>query len=167
VRRLSPVQQVWVCGQKVIDKGVKLGQLSTILDSGVVPPGRRKSSGMPPYSTAASLVRLSSCNSRLGFNKLVFGWRDRIVMTRRELVKRGMIYAGVTSFANSAQVAASPVRVDTQPFCAHTRRLIEAMNFLGAPFREQDLQALSSLLRQSYSSTTVADIQKFSRRTFY
>src|SRR3954470_18697556 len=36
-----------------------------MLDIGVVPPGRRKSLAMQPYSTAASLVRLFSSNSRL------------------------------------------------------------------------------------------------------
>lgn len=81
-------------------------------------------------------------------------------MTRRDLVKCGMVYTGIASLANSTQTTALPIGVDVQPFCHHTRRLIEAMNSLGTPLRERDLSALFLLLEHSDNSTTVADIQR-------
>jgi len=50
--------------------------------------------------------------------------------------------------------------VDRQPFVSHTRRLIEAMDFVGSPFSEADLESLNAAMALEEDAEALEKIQR-------
>lgn len=78
--------------------------------------------------------------------------------TRREVLKLSALSAATTASRNLLWGAAA-VTVEPQPLCAQTRRLLEALDDLGAPPKPPDLESLEQLLKHPESGEVVAPIQ--------
>lgn len=79
-------------------------------------------------------------------------------ITRRNLFALGASAVGPALLPR--RLYGAEINVDPQALCAQTRRLIEATEFLGAPFRMNDLNNLQAAMGRSIDRQTVTAIQK-------
>jgi len=79
-------------------------------------------------------------------------------MTRRNLLALGGSVAGPTLLRS--RLYGAEINVDPQALCAQTRRLIEAMQYLGSSFRTDDLNKLYAAMGRSVDRATVISIQE-------
>jgi len=79
-------------------------------------------------------------------------------ISRRNLLAFGACAVGPALLPR--RLYGAEINVDPQALCAQTRRLIEATEYLGAPFRTNDLNKLHAAMERSVDRETVTAIQE-------
>jgi hypothetical protein len=84
--------------------------------------------------------------------------RKNEAITRRNLLLSGTSAVGAASFSPHSYGA--EVEVEPQALRAQIRRVMEAAEYLGAPFRSEDLSRLQAAMGRSAGRETVIAIQE-------
>ena len=73
-----------------------------------------------------------------------------------------LLFASTLSFASAVHADGLPIVTDVQqqPLVAATERLIEAMNYVGAPFSPADLKTLRVAMRNTDATESITGIQR-------